>query len=55
MQIYKKKLLDLLKNVEAFTLLLFCERGSVELLVSDRGVICDRAVMVRDTGTSFIL
>jgi len=44
-----------LNNVEVGTLLLYCERGSDELPVADRGDICDTAGMSRDTGTSFIV
>ena len=30
--------------------MLFCETGSVELQVADRGEVCDTAAMPRDTG-----
>jgi len=44
-----------LNDVGVGTLLLFCVRGSVELLVADTGEVCDKAAMPRDTGTSFIV
>ena len=41
--------------MEVGTLLLYCERGSVELPVADRGDVSDKGAMPREAGTSFIV